>query len=117
MATDSIALFSSGATLLITASAATLRKSMSSVRGSGRVATYGTGSVASMTSDVPLLVTRELIVFRRIAGVAVAPELDSGLDADTSAPVNTTDRTRALPFITLTWRPRALATAFALLAV
>src|SRR3954469_2186397 len=90
---------------------------MSSVRGSGRVATYGTGSVASMTSDVPLLVTRELIVFRRIAGAVAVPELLSGLDAVTSVPVNTTARTRALPFITFTWSPRALATAFALPAV
>src|SRR3954447_18590312 len=84
-ATAAIALLASPSTVLVTAPAATLRKSMRSVRGSGRVATYGTGSVASMTSDVPWLVTRELIVFRRIAGVVAVAELLS--DAVTSVPV------------------------------
>src|ERR1041384_5611214 len=60
----------------------TLRKSMYTVSRSGRVATYGTGSLASMTSDVPALVARDVIVFRRTTGAdAVVPLLDSPLDA------------------------------------
>ena len=41
------------ATALVTPSAPTLRKSSSTVSGSGLVVRYGTGSLASMTSDGP----------------------------------------------------------------
>src|SRR5437870_2188202 len=73
----------------------TLRKSIYKVSGSGRVATYGTGSLASITSDVPALVAREVIVLRRTIGAAVVPLRDSSLDAPARAPASTTATRRA----------------------
>ena len=59
----------SATTELATSPAATLRKSSSTVSGSGRVGdVYATGSVASMTSDAPFASTRALMVFSLHAG-------------------------------------------------
>src|SRR6185436_17507353 len=55
--TPAIGLFELATTELATEPAPTLRKSSSSVSGSGRVAVYATGSLASMTSDAPLAPT------------------------------------------------------------
>src|SRR5258705_8923036 len=59
-------------TELATPSPVTLRRSMLIVSGSGLVATYPTGSVASIMSDEPLLLTRELMVISRTPAVAAA---------------------------------------------
>jgi len=45
-------------------SPSTPRKSRITVRGSGRLVTYGAGSVASMTSDAPLAFKREVMDLR-----------------------------------------------------
>src|SRR5690348_359062 len=81
--TPAIGLFALGATELATPSTATLRKSTTTVSGSGRVATYATGSVASITSDAPFELTRALIVLRRTPDVVA---VRSGPAALTSAP-------------------------------
>src|SRR6185436_12915095 len=51
--TPAIGLFALATTELATSLAATFLKSSSTVSGSGLVAVYATGSVASMTSDAP----------------------------------------------------------------
>ena len=82
-----------------TPSPLTFRKSTVMVSGSGRAATYPTGSVASITSDAPLLWTREVIaVSRALAVIAVA----AGPDARSSVPAVTTVRNRARPLFTAT---------------
>src|SRR5947208_11874730 len=82
------------ATKLASVSALTLRKSIYKVSGSGRVATYGTGSLASITTDMPVVVERDVIVFSRMAdGVAVVALLDSPLDAAASPPASATATT------------------------
>src|ERR1700676_4994449 len=83
-ATAAIALLAFAATEFAIPSAVTLRKSTRTVSGSGRVATYGTGSLASMRSDAPFALARELILLRRVRGTAAAPESDPA--ALTSAP-------------------------------
>src|SRR6186713_1348656 len=85
----------------------TLRKSSTTLNGSGLVEMYGTGSVASMTSDAPLELTRELMVFRRTplvaAGVSAA---DPARSASTHA--KTTVRERATPLVTVIPWPQAI---------
>jgi len=68
------------------------------VSASSRVATYGTGTLVSITSDAPLLLTRDEIAVRR--GAAVAGESASP-DARTSTPNSATDASRAKPFVTV----------------
>src|ERR1019366_2077306 len=93
-----IGLFAVAATELARPSDPTLRKSRSTVRASGRVATYGTGTLVSISSDAPLLLTGEEIAVSR--GAAAADESASP-DARTSTPASVTDTKRARPFVTV----------------
>ena len=85
IATDAIGLLALAATELATPSAPTLRKSSSRVSGSGRDATYDTGSLASMTSEAPLPLTFALMVVSRTEGTA-GFGLSGRSDAWSSAP-------------------------------
>jgi hypothetical protein len=85
--TAAIGLLASGRKRLTTPTAPTLRKSTSTVSGSGRVATYAAGSLASMTTAVPALSTRVPIALNRARGSFV-PGL--GPAPLTSAPARTT---------------------------
>ena len=82
--TPAIGLFELATTELATEPAPTLRKSSSSVSGSGRVAVYATGSLASMTSDAPLAPTFELIaVSRTLSGGGALVAMVQGPDNKT----------------------------------
>src|SRR5260221_14779882 len=61
-ATEAIGLLALATTEFATPSAATLRKSRRSGSGSGRHATYATGSLASVTSEGPFSVAFPLMV-------------------------------------------------------
>src|SRR4030095_3632866 len=96
------------ATELATAWAATFRRSTNSVSGSGLVAVYATGSLASITSAAPLAPTLALIaVSRTLSGAgAIGPE------ASTRVPAVATLENKAQARVTvITWRPRAIAAA------
>ena len=105
-------LFVLAAKELATPAAATLRKSMSTVSGSGRVATYGSGSLASkISAAAPFASTRELIFSR----TAVAPAPLAEPDALKSTPAATTDKQSATPLLTVTPTPsrsRAIAASW-----
>src|SRR4051794_32883325 len=88
-------------TLLAAPSDETFRRSMSTVSGSGRVARYGTGSVASMTSDAPFALTRDVIDFTRTPVFPPAADPDAPVSAAATAIV--TDKRKALVAVT-TWR-------------
>src|SRR5207247_2928451 len=107
--TDVMGLFALAVIAWALMSAATLRKSTRTVRGSGRVVTYGTGALASITSVAPLPWAREEIAVSR---GAAADEV-GGPDAWANAPRSVTDTKRARPFVTFVMpcRPRAFATA------
>src|SRR5829696_5544009 len=101
--TPAIGLFELATTELATEPAPTLRKSSSSVSGSGRVAVYATGSLASMTSDAPLAPTLELIAVSRTlsGGGALGPEALTSVPAVATMEIRATARVRVI-----TWRPR-----------
>src|SRR5215467_5936282 len=71
--TPAIGLFGSSLASFATGSAPTLRNSSSNVSASGRVATYGTGSLASITSDAFFAFTREVMAVSRASETFDAP--------------------------------------------
>src|SRR5437764_8990961 len=71
--TPAIGPFGSSFAILATGSAPTLRKSITTVSGSGRVAMYGTGSLASMTNDALRALTRDVIAVSRAPDIFDAP--------------------------------------------
>src|SRR5262245_34730448 len=106
---DPMGLLALAPTELATPSAPTLRKSIRRVSGSGRDATYDTGSLASMTSEAPLPLTFALTVVSRTEGtVAFGPSGRS--EAWSSAPAAATVVQRARHRVTvIPCRPRAFA--------
>src|SRR5262249_62235635 len=108
--TPAIGLFGSSLASFATGSAPTLRKSSSNVSASGRVATYGTGSLASITSDAFFAFTREVMA------VSLASEtLDVPAAASETAPqaVAIANDKQATPFTASPSRLRATATTCA----
>src|SRR5438067_700881 len=93
-ATDAIGLWAFAATELARPAAPTLRKSRRTVSGSGRVATYGTGALASMRSEAPLPLTREEIAVSRWPGIAA--DCAEGADARTSVAATMKDKNSAI---------------------
>src|SRR5262245_60978237 len=71
--TPAIGLLGSSLVSFATGSAPTLRNSSSNVSASGRVATYGTGSLASITSDAFLAFTREVMAVSLASETLDAP--------------------------------------------
>ena len=85
---------------LVTPSAPTLRKSSRTVSGSGRVVRYGTGSLASMTSDGPVRPARSLMLLSLALGAAGVSAAVPGRPPAT--PATAAVRTRARPLVTVT---------------
>src|SRR4051794_37114183 len=97
-ATDAIGAVARPALGDATAAASTLRKSTTTVSGSGRVATYGTGSVASMTSVALRASPREVMVVSFApAMVAAVPAAREIVLAEVAS---STTRKRATPLVT-----------------
>src|SRR6266446_8441223 len=95
--TPAIGPFGSSLVTLVIGSAPTLRKSSTSVNASGRVVTYGTGSLASITSDALRALTRELMPVSRASEIFVAP---AACDTTPEAAAIATDRYKPTRLVT-----------------
>ena len=85
----------------------TPRKSSTTVSGSGRLVTYGAGSVTSMTSDAPFACIRDVMDFSCTAGAA-GDSADPVRPAAYATSDNITERAKPRVRVT-TWHPPGIA--------